>query len=222
MNYKIISSSSKGNCIIVEDKFMFDCGLPFSKVKPYLKEIKLVFISHTHSDHINKSTVHTIAYNKPNIKFLVGEYLVGTLVKCGVQKKNIITLKEDKWYNIGLAKVMIQELVHDVPNRCLHLEYKNKKMIYIVDTGKIPDNIVAQDYTLYLIEANYQSDEELDEKIRIAEENGDFTHLRRVKKTHLSEVQAYDFLYKNASESSEFEFIHKHIEEVKNETTDSK
>lgn len=213
-SYNILKSGSKGNAIIVENIFLFDCGVPYSTIKPYLKDIKLVFISHVHSDHINKSTIHTIAYNKPNIKFLVGEYLVDTLVKCDVQKKNILTIKENKWYNIGLAKVMIQELVHDVPNRCLHLEYKGKKLIYIVDTGEIPENIVAKNYDLFLIERNYESDEELDKQIQIANEQGIFTHLTRVKETHLSEVQAYDWILKNASDNSEIEYIHKHIEEV--------
>lgn len=46
MRYEIINSSSKGNCIIIEDFFMLDCGVSYSKIKKKLKDIKLIFISH--------------------------------------------------------------------------------------------------------------------------------------------------------------------------------
>ena len=46
MRYEILGSSSKGNCIILEDIIMLDAGISFSKMKSYLKKIKLIFISH--------------------------------------------------------------------------------------------------------------------------------------------------------------------------------
>lgn len=49
MRYDIIGSSSKGNAIVVEDILLLDCGVSYSKLKPYLKEIKLIFISHCRS-----------------------------------------------------------------------------------------------------------------------------------------------------------------------------
>lgn len=49
MNYEIISTGSKGNCIILNDDFMLDCGVPYKTVKSYLKNIKYIFISHIHT-----------------------------------------------------------------------------------------------------------------------------------------------------------------------------
>lgn len=49
MTYEIISSSSKANCIIINNMLMLDVGCSFSKIKQYLKNIKLIFISHKHS-----------------------------------------------------------------------------------------------------------------------------------------------------------------------------
>lgn len=49
MRYDIIGSSSKGNAIVVEDMLLLDCGVSYSKLKPYLKKIKLIFISHCRS-----------------------------------------------------------------------------------------------------------------------------------------------------------------------------
>lgn len=45
----IISSSSKGNCYIYNKDLMVDVGVSYSKIKEYLKEIKLILLSHQHS-----------------------------------------------------------------------------------------------------------------------------------------------------------------------------
>lgn len=57
MNYNILASGSLGNCTIINDFIAIDMGIPFAKIKPYYKKLKVVFITHQHSDHINKSTV---------------------------------------------------------------------------------------------------------------------------------------------------------------------
>lgn len=153
---------------------------------------------------------------------MVGYYLVSPLVECGVSTKNIFQLEFDEWYDIGIAKVRIEELQHDVLNACLKLEIKDQKIVYIVDTNNV-DYIVAKDYDLYLIEGNYVADETLDEEIKEKEEKGEFTYLKRVLKTHLSQSQAIDWLKKNMGDNGEFEFIHQHHdikeEERKNENT---
>ena len=46
LKYEILSTGSCGNCIIVNDYLMLDCGLPYSKVKKYLDKVKIIFISH--------------------------------------------------------------------------------------------------------------------------------------------------------------------------------
>lgn len=47
MRYDILDSGSKGNCIIVEDFLALDIGISYKKIFPYLKKIKLIFISHS-------------------------------------------------------------------------------------------------------------------------------------------------------------------------------
>lgn len=214
---EILSSSSKGNCIIVNDYIMLDCGLPYSKIKKYLDHVKIIFIGHSHSDHFNKTTIHKIAYEKPNIKFIVGNFMVANLVLAGVNKRNIITFDTGKWYDIGVFRVKMDYLFHDVPNNSLHIQFNNgEKLFYATDTCRI-DHIKAPNYTLYLIEANYFTDAELIEKIKEEEEKGEYSYLRRVLTTHLSQLQALNWLDKNKSDESEFCFIHQHIDkEVKN------
>lgn len=215
MNYNILGTGSSGNCIILSKNIMLDCGLPYKEIKQYLKEIKLIFISHRHSDHLNKSTVKKIAYNHPNIKFLVAFYLVDLLLELGVDKKNILTIDLEKWYDIGIAKVKLEYLVHDVPNVALEIDMNGKKMIYAVDTNEI-DHIVAKDYNLYMIEANYTDEEELENRIKEDYDNGlTYSHYERVRNTHLSQLKAYNWLQKNMNKESEFVFLHEHRERKK-------
>ena len=209
MHYEILKTGSKGNCIIVESKFMLDCGVPYKMVKSYLDEIKLIFISHSHSDHLNSATVKKIAFEHPNIVFLVGTGLYKTMRDLGLSAKQVIGLNTGAWYDIGMCKVRLDFLYHDVPTVALHLSYKDKKLFYATDTSKI-DHIVAKDYDTYLIEANYLTDEEIDEKVVEAKNKGEFTYLERVRHTHLSQLDALNWLDKNKGEDSHYRFIHEH------------
>lgn len=210
MEYEILATGSSGNCIILNKNIMLDCGIPYKQIKPYLKDIKLIFISHRHSDHLNRVTIKKIAYNHPTIKFLVGFYLVDTLIERGVSKKNILTIDLEKWYDIGIAKVKLEALYHDVPNTALKMQIGNQKAIYIVDTNEV-NHIEAKDYNLYLIEANYTDEEELENRIKQDYENGlSYSHYERVRKTHLSQQKAYNWLQKNMNKESSFVFLHEH------------
>lgn len=218
IKYEIISTGSNGNCIIVNDYLMLDCGLSYSKIKKYLDKIKVIFCCHEHQDHLKKTTIKKVAYEKPNIKFIVGNFLVNELVELGVNKKNIITFDIGKWYDIGVFKTKMDYLFHDVPNNCLHIEFKNgEKLFYATDTSSI-DHIQAKNYTLYLIEANYDTDDELRKKIKEYKEQGKYCYYERVLNSHLSQLQAINWLDKNKDANSEYCFIHQHInKEDKNE-----
>ena len=207
MKYNIIGSSSKGNAIIVEDKILLDCGVSYTKLKAYLKNIKLIFVSHVHKDHLLPTTIKHIAYNYPAIKYICGSnYVVNKLVECGVNKKNIYILNTSKWYDLGMIKAKLEPLEHDTPNYALLFEYKSKKCLYVVDTASV-DNIEAKNYDLYLIESNYK-DEILEYHKQICENEDEMYYLDRVDKTHLSYSKANDFLINNMGSNSEYCYIH--------------
>ena len=208
MRYNIIGSSSKGNAIVVENILLLDCGLSYSKIKKYLSKVKLIFVSHIHQDHLLPSTIKKIAYNYPIIKFIVGsEDVVKKLVESGINKKNIYILKNGIRYDLGLVKVRLIDLYHDVENYGLKWEINGKKGIYATDTYKI-DHIVAQDYDLYLIESNYV-EELLEQHIQECEDENKLYYLNRAKNTHLSSKKCTDFLLQNMGENSEYVRIHK-------------
>lgn len=211
MNCEIIQTGSSGNCIIVNNNFMLDCGIPYSKIKDKIKSIKFIFISHRHSDHFNKTTIKKIAYEFPNIKFIVGYDLVKPLIECNVTKKNIFFLEIGKYYAIGEYFVELMYLYHDVPNNCIKIHYpKNDfKMIYATDTSEI-DHIEAKNYDLALIEANYDDEETIQKKIVEAKKENKYTYLERVQYTHLSQLKALNWLNKN--NIKDYVFIHEHID----------
>lgn len=207
MNYEVIGSSSKGNCIIVEDILMLDCGVTYTKIKKYLPKVKLIFISHSHQDHLLPNTIKKIAYNYPTIKFITGsKFVVIMLLQMNVEKKNIFILKEYKWYDLGMLNVMLEPLIHDTPNYCLKWQLNGKKGIYIVDTANV-DDIEAECYDLFLIENNYQ-ESLLQEHINNCEDENMLYYLNRVPNTHLSAEQANSFLIENMGENSTYEYIH--------------
>lgn len=126
--------------------------------------------------------------------------------KCNVDKKNIYALKKDKWYSLGLVNVKLDQLVHDTPNYALEWEFKGKKGIYVVDTETV-DGIVAKNYDLYLIEANYCEDI-LKEHIENCQNEEEMYYLNRVPNTHLSYEQANKFLLDNMGDYSKYHYIH--------------
>ena len=141
------------------------------------------------------------------------------MLECGVQKKNIFSLELDKWYDLGFANIQLQMLIHDVPNCCIKIEIKNSdKIFYATDTSSI-DHIICKNYSTYLIEANYLTDEEIEKNIKEKEEKGEYCYLKRVLHTHLSQLQALNWLQDNMGENSQYMFIHQHIEKerIKNE-----
>lgn len=166
--------------------------------------------SYSFSDHFLKSTIKKIALERPTIKFVCGEHLIKPLIDCSVRKNNIFALKTDNWYNLGMLKIKIESLFHDVENVCYKIQYKDNKIFYATDTGRI-DHIDAENYDYYFIEANY--DEELLEKhiqkcLDDFDEENKLYYLRRVKRTHLSSLDAMNFIYNNMKKDSIYILLH--------------
>ena len=53
--YNLIASGSSGNCIIYKKHIMVDIGIKKKDkdlIEPYLDDIKVIIITHRHSDHL--------------------------------------------------------------------------------------------------------------------------------------------------------------------------
>lgn len=169
------------------------------------------------------TTIRKIAYNYPTIKFVYNIedlQITNILVSNGILAKNCYGINQYEWFNLGICKIKLEELYHDVLNSACHLEINDKRLLYVTDTSRV-DHIIAKNYDTYLVEANYHSKEELERKIKEAEEKGEFTHLRRVLYTHLCEEDCIDWLKENMGDNSEYTFIHQHVEKEGKENEES-
>lgn len=212
MKYKILNSGSDGNCTIINDIIAIDMGVSYKKLTSYIKTIQLVLLTHRHSDHFNKATIKRLAQNRPTLRFGCCKWLVQDLIDCGVNKRNIDVYDIGTSYNYKLFKLIPVKLYHDVPNCGYRLFMDNEKLIYATDTYTL-DGIKAVGYDYYLIEGNYQDEEELSSRaINTYYES-------RVKRTHLSKEYASNWLLENMGLDSVYVWLHEHKErenEVKN------
>lgn len=210
MNYKIISSCSTGNATIIRDIILIDCGVTFKKLEKYYKQLKIVLLTHIHSDHFKKETIKKLAQERPTLRFACCEWLLQPLLECGVLRKNIDVLQIGTRYNYKLFKIVPIKLYHDVPQCGYRVLFDDYKVIYMTDTRTV-EGIVAKNYDLYLVEGNYE-EEELEQRIKQKQEEGLYYYESRVRNTHLSKGQATDFLLNNMGKNSEYVFMHEHVE----------
>jgi Cft2 family RNA processing exonuclease len=212
VNFNIISTGSQGNAVIIENSILIDCGVPFKLLEKHIKPLKLVLLTHIHSDHFNKTTIRRLALERPTLRFACGEWLVAALVDCGVPKRNIDPLKMRKSYNYKSFKVEAFPLTHNAKNCGFKLYLPTGKLIYATDTNSL-DGIEAKGFDLYMIEANYMEDE-IRERIAQKELNGEYAYERRVLQNHLSKEKCDRFIINNIESNGEYVYMHAHNGEV--------
>lgn len=197
MNYNIISSGSKGNCVIIND-VMVDAGVPFRSIKKYLYDIKYLLLTHVHSDHIKPKTLQLIAEEFPKIK-IIGNHEVHQVWHC------------DYIANAGF-EIVTNDYIFK-PFLCLHdvlcygyvWDYLGQKILYATDTGSM-ENAPNEKYDYFFIESNH--DEQKLEKVRNEYKGGYNPYLSG--KRHLSTQQAKGFYYTHRrSPDSAFIELHK-------------
>lgn len=200
--YKIIATGSKGNAILYHNCILVDCGVPFTLLKPYYKDIKLVLLTHIHGDHFNIQTIKKLAFERPSIRFGCPIHLKSSMPP----HTNIDIYEYNRTYVYNFAAITPIELKHDVPNFGYKIHSYNTKLFHATDTSTL-EGIEAKDYDLYAIEHNYDEESTI-KKLYEDDENGLYNHQSRSIFTHLSEQQAKDWLYKNKGENSEVLRLH--------------
>ena len=195
--------------MILNDEILIDCGVPYKALKPYAKGLKLVLLTHVHSDHFKPETIRKLANERPTLRFGCGKWLLPSVIACGVRKTKIdIYIPNTKnQYTSDLQLIMIP-LKHNVSNCGYKIYLKGEKVFYATDCDNL-DGIDAPGYDYYMIEANYE-DEEIWERIRQKEETGQYCYEYDVLNNHLSKKKADDFIVANANENSKYIYLHGH------------
>jgi len=216
VHYNILSTGSKGNAVIVNDIVLVDCGVPYKLIQPYIAKIKLVLLTHIHSDHFRTTTIRKIHSERPMVRFACGRWLAPDLAKSGVPVSNIDIVEHGKMYGYGLLNLIPCQMVHDVPCFGFKMHFPAGKVFYATDTNSL-NGIAAKGYDLYLVEANYE-DDVIQQKISEKKAAGEFIYERRVLRNHLSKAKCDDWLYKNIGPRSEYVYLHCHEDKPDEQT----
>lgn len=204
--YKVIQSNSKGNSILYHQSILVDIGIPFAKIKPYLKDIQIVLLTHKHDDHFNKSTIKKLAFERPSVRFGCCSWMFEKLLDCGVKSRNIDVYEIGEYYNYGDLVISPIKLYHDVENCGYRIIKDYYKIFHATDTAHL-NGIEAVNYDLYSLEHNYDEDT-INGIIEAKTAKGEFCYEKGAINSHLSFQQANDFVFKNAGENYEVLRLH--------------
>lgn len=146
LDYSVIATGSTGNAVRIEN-IMIDCGISFKKMKEDLYKVDSLFLTHSHSDHIQPSTLASIRKEFPRIK---------------VYGNADVAYQYDVDIVIGTAKVKLSknrvvipmEGVHDVQVSYFYIIMKGMNILYATDTRKVENpKELPLDYVF--LESNY-------------------------------------------------------------------
>ena len=211
IDYQVLATGSGGNAVVINRAVLIDCGIPFRDVSPFLRDLKLVLLTHIHGDHFKPSTLKRMAMERPLLRFGAGPWLTRALMEAGIPTRQIDILRVGHQYDYGICQVEPVPLSHDVPNCGYKVFWPEGRMIYATDTVNM-NGITAENFDLYMVEANYE-DEEIRQRINDKKAAGEYAYEWRVLKTHLSRAKCNDWFYQNAGPMSRILYLHQHRED---------
>ncbi len=152
-----LASGSKGNATLIEldnKNILIDIGLPILNLEKRLgrpfPKIDILIITHTHVDHIKG--IKSIIRKQNPVIYTIENDLTDKVISNKIN--NQTTIDEEDLH------IELFTLSHDVPCAGVYLNYKNKELVYITDTGYIKDKILKkyQNKDVYIIESNYEEE----------------------------------------------------------------
>lgn len=149
MFYSIVDSGKTGNCVIIND-VMVDCGVAFSKIKPYLDGIRYLLLTHIHQDHVNRLTLETIKLTRPDIT-IIGNTSVHRQFGVDEVASDYFCIPTEHYTFTAFA------LTHDVQNTGYTWRYEGKDIIFAIDTGDLAQAPDAK-FDYFFLESNYDAD----------------------------------------------------------------
>jgi phosphoribosyl 1,2-cyclic phosphodiesterase len=202
MIYQVIASGSEGNAVFYHGEILVDCGVPFTSLKSHLYKIKIILLSHEHSDHLNLNTLTRIALERPTLRIGAGPFLAEKLKNF----RNVDIYEIGKLYDYGSFQISPVKLYHDCENYGFRIFKGDHKIIHCTDTAHMK-GITAKGYDLYALEHSYDEDT-ISEIIAEKERKGVFSYEKGAVNSHLSEQQARQFIFENAGAKYEVLRLH--------------
>lgn len=216
MKVKVLASGSKGNCTLIQTNqinILIDIGITYQqliveleKINLTPKDITVILITHTHSDHIKG--LPTLV-KKTNLKVYVLDSMIEEL-------KNKVPLNNMFRYEDPLEledlKIKLIRISHDVEGVGFIIENDHHSLVYITDTGYINRKYLPlmKDKEVYIIESNH------DEKMLM---EGPYPYILKQRvisdKGHLSNKTAAEYLLETVGKNTK-KIVLAHISEKNN------
>lgn len=128
-------------------------------------------------------------------------------------KKQIDVYEIGKKYDYKRFLIEPVKLEHNVPNCGYKLDFNGERAIYCTDMNNL-DDVVAENFNLYLIEANF-SEKEIQERINAKLEQGIYPYELDAVHNHMSREKCDDWLINNLGKNSKYIYMHQHKERGK-------
>ncbi len=213
---QVLASTSSGNSTIIWDDahcLMVDCGLGIRYITAQLQALNLtleaisrVFITHTHSDHVNQIFLKKLVQN--NVPVVCAASLKRPL------RRNHSILREAAYSSslqrldgdghvVGKFSIQTFAVPHDSHGGCYgyainytHPDRKPKKITLATDLGEPHDELIPHfvDSDVIVIESNY------DERL-LLESSRPWWLKKRIQRAHLSNAQSAAFVRKIMEQS---------------------
>lgn len=212
-----ISSSSKGNAILIDDgktKCLLDAGVSFKKLQKRLpcriSDIGFCLITHSHGDHV--ASVPELM--RRGVTMYSSEGTWGNLIG-ELQRWPARACYHKLSFTEGSFEVLPFNVKHDVQQPFGYLirsHETGEHLVYAVDTGRMWFTFMG--VTHFLIEANHCADtlweSDIDEKLkeRIANNHLSFQRLSQyLRDTDLSKAKEIHLLHLSNANSNEKQFV---------------
>ena len=163
---------------------MFDCGIPFGRMKEDLYKVDTLLITHAHSDHVREPTFNRIRKEFPAVKVYANAD-----VAYRYEVDNVIGTHPFKLR--GKRTVIPFDGVHDVPVTGFIIQMKRMNILYMTDTAKVnPPGDFPLDYIF--LESNFD-ERKLREQAKQYKRHGYDPYLSVTR--HLSTQKCKEFYY---------------------------
>lgn len=239
VDLEILGTSSAGNSTVIHPyNLIIDLGLPYKAYKNYLNNIKYVFLTHEHGDHLNLSTLKRIIEIHSYINIVLNERML-KIVNERLKEKydleipdkrvilteydamNFLETKDEDLFMVGVTKTPhaeIDNVAYTISGFTEIDGYTDPKILYCSDLSTIdPCEIDGRYFEGLPIE-----DDKYD--IMLLEANYDEDKLREVirkdphnfrarqNERHLSESDAFRYVDKMLADDGIFIPLHASLE----------
>jgi phosphoribosyl 1,2-cyclic phosphodiesterase len=200
MEFKVLASSSKGNCYTLSDghtKIMIECGIPEAKIKEGLRwglsDIEACFLTHSHMDHAKATT----AIMKAGIDLYCSEGCASALKLTGMvlPAHRLKRIAHKQNVQIGSFSVTAFTAMHDAPEPLMFTfasTWGAERLLFATDTYYIPFRFA--NLTHAALECNYDKEiiEDLVDKGILPKEMK-----ARILRSHMGKDTLLEMLHQN-------------------------